>query len=347
MIDLLHADTDGGPDADAHSPAKAPAPGASPAADDDGEALDAYSQAVVAAVERVAPSVVLIQTERAGGQGGGTGSGFVLTPDGLIVTNAHVVEGGKAWHVVLPAGDRLRAQLIGSDPDTDIAVLRVHHEALPPVAIGDSTRLRVGQLVVAVGNPLGFDHTVTAGVVSATGRSMRSVGGRLVDDLIQTDAALNPGNSGGPLVDARGRVVGVNTATIAGAQGLCFAIPVRLAIDIASQLIHQGRIHRAYFGLSCGTTALTRRQSRHFGLSQRTAVRVQQVQPGSPAADGGLERGDLLVAIDGRAVESGDDVHRLLSQERIGVAVQVEVLRGPHRQTLTVVPQERPAASPA
>ncbi len=310
--------------------------------DDTDEALDAYSQAVVTAAECVAPSVVLIQSERPGGAGGGTGSGFVLTPDGFILTNSHVVDGGKSWHVVMPAGERLRAHLIGSDAATDIAVLRVHHDAMPPVVIGDSTRLRVGQLVVAVGNPLGFDHTVTAGVVSALGRSMRSVGGRLVDDLIQTDAALNPGNSGGPLVDASGRVVGVNTAMIAGAQGLCFAIPARLAVDIASQLIHQGRVHRAYLGLSCGTMTLTRRQIRHFGLSQRTAVRVQQVQDGSPAASGGLQRGDLVVRIDGTPVEDGDAVHRLLSQERIGVPVPVEVLRGPQRETLTVVPQERP-----
>ncbi len=309
------------------------------AAAENAAALDAYSQAVIRASERVAPSVVQIQ--RGGGQGG-AGSGFVLTPDGFIVTNSHVVEGGTAWRVILPSGDAHAASLIGSDPDTDIAVVRIHADTLPSVEIADSQALRVGQLVVAVGNPLGFDHTVTAGVVSALGRAMRSFGGRLLDDLIQTDAALNPGNSGGPLVDAEGRVVGVNTAMIQGAQGLCFAIPSRLAIDIASLLIHQGRIHRAYLGLSCGTATLTRRQVRHFALEQPTAVRVLGIQPGSPAQAGGLEQGDLIVAIAGEAVADGDGLHRQLGKERIGVPTALSVLRGAARAELTVVPLERP-----
>jgi S1-C subfamily serine protease len=313
------------------------------------EALDAYSAAVIGAVERVAPSVVKIDTLRQlpgrdGSHQAGSGSGFVFTPDGFIVTNSHVVHGGTAWRVAAPDGEPLSAHLVGSDPDTDIAVLRVHGEVPPAVELGDSSSLRVGQLVVAVGNPLGFDHTVTAGVVGALGRGMRSVGGRLVEQVIQTDAALNPGNSGGPLVDAQGRVVGVNTAMIAGAQGLCFAIPVNLAVDIASRLIHRGRIERGWLGLACAPARLTRRQVRYFTLPGETAVRVVEVQEGSPAATAGFVRGDLIVSVDGQAVADPDGLHRLLSQERIGVPVAIEVLRGYDRVPLTVVPRERQPA---
>src|SRR4051812_12696733 len=305
------------------------------------EALDAYSNAVIGAVERVAPSVVKIETLRqAPGRDGthaaGSGSGFVFTPDGFVITNSHVVDGGARWRAPSPDGEPQRASLVGSDPDTDIAVLRLHGEVPAALELGDSSSLRVGQLVVAVGNPLGFDHTVTAGVVSALGRGMRSVGGRLVEQVVQTDAALNPGNSGGPLVDARGRVVGVNTAMIAGAQGLCFAIPIALAIDIASRLIHHGRIHRGWLGLACAPARLTRRQVRYFVLGHETAARVVEVQEGSPAADAGLSRGDLIVTIDGQAVADPDAVHRLMSQERIGVAVPFEVLRGYDRVALSV-----------
>jgi S1-C subfamily serine protease len=317
------------------------------------EALDAYSAAVIGAVERVAPSVVKIETLRpAQGRDGesvqrpaGSGSGFVFTPDGFVITNSHVVDGGSGWRVTAPDGEPMRAALIGSDPDTDIAVVRVvgggAAEIPPAVELGDSAALRVGQLVIAVGNPLGFDHTVTAGVVGALGRGMRSVGGRLVEQVIQTDAALNPGNSGGPLVDARGRVVGVNTAMIAGAQGLAFAIPVNLAVDIASRLINHGRIHRGYLGLSVAPARLTRRQVRHFQLAAESAVRVVEVQEGSPAALAGLGRGDLIVSVDGHAVADPDELHRLLSQERIGVPVVVEVLRAYDRVPLTVVPRDR------
>ncbi len=320
-------------------------PGQDPAEDD--EMLDAYSATVVAAVERVAPSVVKIETrrshdhgpERGISGGGGSGSGFVFTPDGFILTNSHVVHGGAAFLATFPEGDTHRASLVGADHDTDIAVLRIHAEAPPAAVLGRSSTLRVGQLVVAVGNPLGFDHTVTAGVISALGRGMRSVGGRLVEQVIQTDAALNPGNSGGPLVDARGRVVGVNTAMIAGAQGLCFAIPIDLAMDIAGRLIHQGRIHRGYLGMSCARATLTRLQIRYFGLANRTAVRISEVADKSPAAEAGLARGDLIITLDGHAVEHPDAVHRLLGEERIGVPVVIEVLRGYDRVAVTVVPR--------
>jgi len=303
--------------------------------------LDAYSQAVMAAVEKAAPSVVKIETRR--GQGhGGSGSGFIITPDGFIMTNSHVVAGGTAWRVVLPDGEEVQASLVGSDPDTDIAVLRIHTEVQPALEIADSARLRVGQLVIAVGNPLGFDATVTAGVISALGRGMRSVGGRLVEQVIQTDAALNPGNSGGPLVDTHGRVVGVNTAMIAGAQGLCFAVPSNLAIDIASRLIHSGHIQRGWLGLGCAPARLTRRQIRYFSLGEDGAVRVTEVQGNSPAEEGGLAQGDLIIAIAGQVVTHPDAVHRLLSHERIGSSIAIDVLRGYQRVQLQVTPRERP-----
>jgi len=304
--------------------------------------LDAYSQAVMSAVEKAAPSVVKIETRR-GATHGGSGSGFIFTPDGFIMTNSHVVAGGTAWRVILPDGEEVPASLVGSDPDTDIAVVRIHTEVLPALEIADSSRLRVGQLVIALGNPLGFDATVTAGVISALGRSMRSVGGRLVEQVIQTDAALNPGNSGGPLVDTRGRVVGVNTAMIAGAQGLCFAVPSALAIDISSRLIHSGHIQRGWLGLGCAPARLTRRQIRYFALTEGSAVRVTEVQAQSPAEEGGLAQGDLIISIAGSVITHPDAVHRLLSHERIGTPIAIDVLRGYQRVKLQVTPRERPA----
>ena len=320
----------------------------------DAEELDPYSATVIAAVTRIAPAVVGITALDRAGKPIGTGSGFVITPDGFIITNHHVVERAAALRVSLHDPDTeadephpedasavLSARLVGSDPDTDLAVLRVVGARLPVAELGVSARLRPGQLVIAVGNPLGFTHTVTAGVVSALGRAMRAANGRLLEHVIQTDAALNPGNSGGPLVDGRGRVVGVNTMMIAGAQNLCFAIPIDVAIAIATRLMATGRIRRAWLGVSCAQTPLTRRQQRHFALAQTTAARVVEVESNSPAAKAGLVRGDLLIALAGVPIGGPDDLHRVLLDERIGQATTASVLRGVARSELAVVPGER------
>lgn len=258
-----------------------------------------------------------------------------------MLTNYHVVERAAVLRVVTPDGGSHAAHLIGSDPDTDLAVVRVHADDLVAAELGDSATLRVGQMVAAVGNPLGFDHTVTAGVVSALGRDMRAGNGRLIEQVIQTDAALNPGNSGGPLVDGRGRVIGVNTMMMAGAQGLCFAIPITLAITIASQLIHRGRVRRGRLGLACAPARLTRRQVRHFRLAHEHAVRIAEVESDGPGAQAGLARGDLLVALDTIALDGPDALHRLLAAERIGEPVTLSVLRGYERVDVEVVPAER------
>lgn len=310
----------------------------------DAEALDAYSATVVSAVERVGPAVVGVEARRrVDGREvpAGSGSGFVFTPDGFVLTNHHVVEHAAALRVVTPDGGSHAAHLIGSDPDTDLAVVRVHADDLVAAELGDSASLRVGQLVAAVGNPLGFDHTVTAGVVSALGRAMRAGNGRLIEQVIQTDAALNPGNSGGPLVDGRGRVVGVNTMMIAGAQGLCFAIPIALAVEIAAQLIHRGRVRRGRLGIACAPARLTRRQVRHFRLAHERAVRVAEIEADGPGARAGLARGDLLVALDANALDGPDALHRLLAAERIGAPLTLSVLRGYDRVEIEVVPGER------
>jgi S1-C subfamily serine protease len=308
------------------------------------DVLDAYSATVVAAVERVGPAVVGVEAHRrADGREipAGSGSGVVFTPDGFVLTNHHVVAQASSLRVVTPDGESHPAHLIGSDPDTDLAVVRVHADGLVAAELGESGRLRVGQLVAAVGNPLGFDHTVTAGVVSALGRGMRAGNGRLIEQVIQTDAALNPGNSGGPLVDGHGRVVGINTMMIAGAQGLCFAIPIDLAIEVASQLIHRGRVRRGRLGIACAPARLTRRQVRWFQLPGERAVRVSEVEADGPAARAGLTRGDLLVALDDEALDGPDALHRLLAAERIGAPVRLGVLRAYDRLAVTVVPEER------
>jgi S1-C subfamily serine protease len=303
--------------------------------------LDPYSATVVAAVERIAPAVVGIAALDGAGHHAGSGSGFVFTPDGFILTNHHVVHGAAGLRVAFADEESQAAQLVGSDADTDLAVLRVRGEVPASAGLGVSARLRVGQLVVAVGNPLGFDHTVTAGVVSALGRAMRAANGRLLEQVIQTDAALNPGNSGGPLVDGHGRVVGVNTAMISGAQNLCFAIPIDLAIDVASRLMTGGRIRRAWLGVAGAPARLTRRQQRHFALAGDGALRVTGVESASPAERAGLLRGDLVVAMDGEPVDGPDALHRLLGAERIGSRATASVLRGYSRVELAVVPAER------
>ena len=317
----------------------------------DGDLLDAYSRAVTGAAEQVGPSVVSVEVRhkverrgRAAREMPGNGSGFVFTPDGFVLTNSHVVHGATRVEAAFPDGRRVRAELVGDDPDTDLAVLRVPPVALTVAELGDSGALRVGQLVVAIGNPLGFQSTVTAGVVSALGRSFRSVGGRLIDDVIQTDAALNPGNSGGPLVDSRGRVVGVNTAVILPAQGICFAVGINTAKFVTGQLIRHGKIRRGRIGVAGQTAPLLRLAQRALGIDAKSGVLVTGVEPDSPAARAGLASGDIIVEFAGSAVIGIDDLHRLLTAERIGVATRVVVLRGAERLELPITSVE---SSPA
>ena len=319
-----------------------PRPAAPASAPSDAELLDAYSRAVAGAAERVGPAVAHIEV--AFGEGrrrAGTGSGFAFTPDGLLLTNSHVVHGARAIAATFPDGLRRDADLIGEDPDTDTAVLRVGAGGLPALELGASRDLRVGQVAIAVGNPYGFQHTVTAGVVSALGRSLRSQTGRLIDDVLQTDAALNPGNSGGPLVDSRGRVIGVNTAIIPGAQGLCFATAIDTVKWTAMQILREGRVRRSYLGIAGATVPLARRVARHFALENARAVRVESVGKAGPAASAGVEPGDLLVAFEGAPVNGIDDLHRLLTRERIGVECGLTLVRAARKIELRVRPAER------
>ena len=307
------------------------------------EALDAYSRVVTHVAESVSPSVVRITVEstRRGRAGGGSGSGFIFTPDGFILTNSHVVHGADKIRVWTLESGNFPAQLVGEDPDTDLALLRVDAPAVRAVKLGDSRKIRVGQLVVAIGNPYGFQYTVTAGVVSALGRSLRSQSGRLIDDVIQTDAALNPGNSGGPLVNALGEVIGVNTATILPAQGLCFAISVNTAQFIATKLIRDGVIRRAYIGVQAQTASINRNIARHHQLEIETGALVLTVEPGSPAQRAGLREGDVIVALAGESVEGVDVLHRVLGEERINVSTELVVLRGTQKLKLRILPDIR------
>ncbi len=310
---------------------------------DGAEALDAYSKVVTTVSEWVSPAVVRIEVQTSRGRGG-SGSGFVFTPDGFIITNSHVVHAATRIKVLTPDAGEFQAQLIGEDPDTDLAVLRIDAPGLRTVKLGDSRRIRVGQLVVAIGNPYGFQHTVTAGVVSALGRSLRSQSGRLIDDVIQTDAALNPGNSGGPLVNAAGEVIGVNTATILPAQGLCFAISVNTARFIASKLIRDGVVRRSYIGVQAQTAPLNRMIARHYDLPITSGALVTGAEPGSPAAKAGLQEGDVIIELEGEPVEGVDVLHRLLTEERISVGTRLTVLRGSKRLEFKVSPELRRAS---
>ena len=332
------------------TPASAAAEPSTPAADD--VLLDAYSRAVIAAAERLSPSVVHLEVTpgsngapagrgRGPQHAHGTGSGFIVTPDGFIVTNSHVVRGAARIEVSLTDGQRHQATLVGDDPDTDLAVVRVNAERLVPSRLGDSGSLRVGQLVVAIGNPFGFQYTVTAGVVSALGRTLRSDSGRLIHNVIQTDAALNPGNSGGPLVSSAGDVIGVNTAIIKGAQGLCFAIPINTARDVVPRLIRDGRIRRSYLGLGGQTVPLPRRMVRFHQLPADGAVLVTVIEANSPARRAGLRDGDLIVGFAGEPVTSIDDLQALLTEGRIGREAAIAILRGSDRLDLPVVPADR------
>jgi S1-C subfamily serine protease len=306
--------------------------------------LDAYSQTVTAVAAEVSPSVVKIEVHgpsRPPGQPSGSGSGFVMTPDGYVLTNSHVVSGAKRINAVFQDGQRVPAQLVGDDPDTDIALVRIDGPNLTALSFADSSKLRVGQLAIAVGNPYGFDCTVTAGVVSALGRSLRTRTGRLVDDVIQTDTALNPGNSGGPLVDSRGQVIGVNTAMILPAQGICFAIAANTAAFVMGKLIHEGRIRRSYLGVAGQNVPLHRRVIRFHGLLAESAVFVVSVEPNSPAARAGLRDGDLIVAYGDKPVAGIDDLHRMLTEEQAGVGATMAILRDLQKQTLQVEPTLR------
>jgi S1-C subfamily serine protease len=291
----------------------------------------------------VSPTVLHLQAGRAEGRPGppASGSGVVFTADGFALTNCHVVQGASRIDVTFNDGRRTRADLIGADPDTDLAVLRLHAAAPGAAPLGDSKLLRAGQLVVAIGNPLGFACTVTAGVVSALGRSLRSRSGRLIDDVLQTDAALNPGNSGGPLVTARGEIVGINTAVIHGAQGLCFAVSSATASVVASQILRFGRVRRGALGIAGETIHLPRRMMLHFGLSGERVVRVAGVESDGPASQAGLREGDVLLTLDDQPVAGIDDLYRLLSADRIGIPCRIELLRDGERLSIEVIPRER------
>jgi S1-C subfamily serine protease len=313
----------------------------------DDELLDAYSRAVTSAAEKVSPSVVKIDVQQRLGDErlvrGGSGSGFIFTPDGFIITNSHVAHGAARLEVTLTDGRTYDAHLIGDDPETDLAAIRIHAPDLVPVTLGNSATLRVGQVAIAIGNPYGFQCTVTAGIVSATGRSFRSQSGRLIDNIIQTDAALNPGNSGGPLVNSHGEVIGVNTAVILPAQGICFAVPVDTAKFVVAYLMRDGKIRRAYIGVAGQNIDLHRRLVRFHQLVKQSAVLVISIEKDSPAAAAVLEEGDAIVALDGKAIATVDDLHRALTSETIGVKSTVAVLRRSQKLDLEMRPQDSPS----
>ncbi|HSE97955.1 MAG TPA: trypsin-like peptidase domain-containing protein [Blastocatellia bacterium] len=317
---------------------------------DDG-LLDAYSRAVIGAAERVSPSVVYIEVHHRiqGGERGrrrlpqegrGSGSGFIFTPDGFILTNSHVVHGATMIEVTLADSRRFQAELIGDDPDTDLAVIRINAPNLVPVRLGEAQGIRVGQLVIAIGNPYGFQCTVTAGVVSALGRSLRAQSGRLMDDVIQTDAALNPGNSGGPLVNSRGEVIGVNTAMILPAQGICFATSIDTAKFVASRLIRDGKVSRSFIGLAGQNVPLPRRIVRYYTLPIESGILVISFEAQSPAQRAGLLEGDIIIGFDDQPIAGIDDLHRLLTEDRIGREMPITVIRRADKLNLRVVPEE-------
>jgi S1-C subfamily serine protease len=318
--------------------------------DHDTELLDAYSKAVTGVVVRVGPAVVHVRVKKKMARRGpspaeaeGSGSGVIITPDGYIVTNSHVIEDANTVEVTLADGATCNVEVIGQDTATDIALLRVSGSGLPMAYLGDSDKLKVGQLAIAVGNPLGFQSTVTAGVISALGRSLRSRTGRLIENVIQTDAALNPGNSGGPLVDSRGYVIGINTAIIQYAQGICFAIPVNTMRWVVTQLIREGKIVRGFLGISGQTVPLPVRVVRYFQLDYNSGVQVVDVAQASPAHQAGLKEGDIVISIDGESVTSVDDIHRRLTREAIGKSLEVVLLRDwTKRVEISIIPAENP-----
>jgi S1-C subfamily serine protease len=327
--------------------AAAPSVVTPPVPPDDEALLDAYSQAIIDVVDGVGPAVVKIDVWHAGKPTrAGSGSGVIVAPDGLVLTNSHVVGGASRVELMTTEGRALTARVVGDDPDTDLALVRVDAPVtLPAARLGDSKRLRRGQLVVAIGNPLGFESTVTVGVVSALGRSLRARSGRLIDDVIQTDAALNPGNSGGPLVSSRGEVIGVNTAIIQGAQGICFAVASNTAQFVLGELVRHGRVRRAYIGISAQQTTIPRRLQLASGLTQSSAATITSSEPGSPANRSGLLTGDMIVTLDGQPVTGADDLIRLLTGERIGRSIEIAVLRLGKLRKFSLAPEERKRAA--
>jgi S1-C subfamily serine protease len=310
----------------------------------DEELLDAYSRAVIGVVEKVGPAVVSIgvkkasRSRRRGGEG--AGSGMIVAPDGFVLTNHHVVEGASEIEVHLTDGGTFAARPVGVDPATDLAIVRAGANGLPAIELGDSNALRVGQLVIAVGNPLGFQNTVSTGVVSALGRSLRSQSGRLIENVIQTDVPLNPGNSGGPLVDSRGRVIGVNTAIINMAQGISFSVPVNTARWVMGELFTHGKVRRAYLGLSGQARPLGRRMQRYLGLTTTSVVEVESLEERGPAYRAGLREKDRIISLDGQPVATVDDIHRLLTGHTPGTPLTLSVLRGGERREVRVIPDE-------
>jgi S1-C subfamily serine protease len=316
-------------------------PEAAAAAYDDAAVLDAYSRTVADIADRIGPAVVALHGA-VNGRRTGTGSGVILAPDGLVLTNSHVVGGADRMAVTTSEGRSLHARVVGDDPDTDLALVRVQEDVkLPSAPLGDSKTLRRGHLVVAIGNPLGFESTVTAGVVSALGRTLRARSGRLIDDVIQTDAALNPGNSGGPLVSSRGEVVGINTAIILGTQGICFAIASNTANFVVGELVRHGRVRRAYIGIAAAHTALPRALRNRVAITQESAVMISNVEPKSPAERAGLQSGDIILSLDGVTVTGADDLIRMLAGDKIGRDVAVEILRKGERRSVNVMAEER------
>jgi S1-C subfamily serine protease len=317
----------------------------------DEDLMDAYSRAVITAAEKVSPSVVYIEVQqpvrsrrgnrpRMPQEARGSGSGFIFTPDGFILTNSHVVHGTNRIEVTIADGHKHQADLIGDDPDTDLAVIRINAPNLVPAHLGEAQKIRVGQLVVAIGNPYGFQYSVTAGVVSALGRSLRAQSGRLMDDVIQTDAALNPGNSGGPLVNSRGEVIGVNTAMILPAQGICFATSIDTAKFVASRLIRDGKVSRSYIGLAGQNVPLPRRIVRYYNLTVESGILVVSFEGNSPARKGGAREGDIIISFDDHPTAGIDDLHKLLSEDRIGHKSSLMVIRGTQKLSLDVIPEE-------
>jgi S1-C subfamily serine protease len=311
---------------------------------DDRDLLDTYSESVSGAVERAGPAVIHLEV-RGNDAPGGSGSGFFISPDGYALTNSHVVHGAREVRAALADGRRVPAYVIGDDPDTDLAIVRVDATDVTHLELADSDRVRPGQIAVAIGSPMGFQQTVTAGIVSALGRSLRAQSGRAIDNIIQTDAALNPGNSGGPLVDTHGRVIGVNTAIIRPAQGICFAIASNIARWVAGWLIKEGRVRRSFIGLGGQTVPLLRKLVRAYRIETDTGVLVSHVEANSPAARAGLREGDIIVGFAGTPVHRVESLHRILTADQIGRDAAVRVLRGVDLLTLAITPQEMPAAA--
>jgi S1-C subfamily serine protease len=318
-----------------------------PSSPSDAETLDAYSRAVTDVVERVGPSVVRIDIRR-NGKSAGSGSGVIVSPDGFVLTNSHVVQGARGVDITTLEGRELHARVLGDDPDCDLALLRVDDSVtLPAARLGDSSMLRRGQIAIAIGNPLGFDATVTAGVVSALGRSLRSKSGRMIEDVVQTDAALNPGNSGGPLVSSAGEVIGINTAIIMGAQGICFAVASNTAHFVLGEIARHGRVRRAYLGLGAGTAPIPRRIALRHELAQPTGARILSTDQSGPADQAGLLTGDLIIALDGARVNGVEELLRLLDADKIGRTVSVDFLRRSERKRVWIGPTERGQVSQA